>query len=73
MLCLMFYACKLETRVELLDNFEMLMKIILVLTNTYLYFIYHISSIRRLDVNHQIVSFMPGVKRSTGVNLNVEF
>ena len=34
---------------------------------------YHISSIRCLGVNQQIVCCVPGVKRSTGVNLNVEF
>ena len=35
--------------------------------------IYRISSIRRLGVNQQIVYCVPGVKRSRGVNLNVEF
>ena len=34
---------------------------------------YCISSIRRLGVNQQIVCCMPGVKRSKGINLNVEF
>ena len=34
--------------------------------------VYHISLIRCLDVNQQIVCCMPGIKRSTGINLNVE-
>ena len=34
---------------------------------------YSISSISCLGVNQQIVSCLPGIKRSTGVNLNVEF
>ena len=34
---------------------------------------YCISLIRRLGVNQQIVCCLPGVKRSTGVNLNIEF
>ena len=38
-----------------------------------LYSNYCISSIRRLGVNQQLVCCVPGVKRSTGVNLKVEF
>ena len=34
---------------------------------------YHISSIRRLGINQQIVCCVPTVKRSKGVNLNAEF
>ena len=34
---------------------------------------FRISSIRRLGVDQQIVCCVPGVKRSRGVNLNVEF
>ena len=34
---------------------------------------YRISLIRRLGVNQQIVCCVPGVKRSRGLNLNVEF
>ena len=34
---------------------------------------YRISSIRCLGINHQIVCCVPGVKRSRGINLKVEF
>ena len=39
----------------------------------YFLLVYRISSIRRLGVNQQIVYCVPDIKRSRGVNLNVEF